>query len=132
MIEPQALNELLPEWGRNPPPICVPVTKDEFWWLHDPQYLDAYARFGYRVVPDEIGGFAGPLAGLHACLNAASHPLVVTVPFTSPNAAIRIILTDTCVEYYVIQGGDVFAVDVSARQLDQGVYLLLAELAARA
>ena len=30
------------------------------------QNLDAYARFGYRVVPDEIGGFAGPLAGLHA------------------------------------------------------------------
>ena len=35
VIEPQALNELLPEWGRNPPPICVPVTQDEFWWLHD-------------------------------------------------------------------------------------------------
>jgi len=33
VIEPQALNELLPEWGRNPPPICVPVTKDEFWYL---------------------------------------------------------------------------------------------------
>src|SRR5438093_31335 len=48
------------------------------------QNLDAYARFGYRVVPDEIGGFAGPLAGLHACLNAASHPLVVTVPCDSP------------------------------------------------
>jgi molybdenum cofactor guanylyltransferase len=48
------------------------------------QNLDAYARFGYRVVPDEIGGFAGPLAGLHACLKAASHPLVVTVPCDSP------------------------------------------------
>jgi len=35
VIEPQALNELLPEWGRNPPPVCVPVTKDEFWWLRD-------------------------------------------------------------------------------------------------
>ena len=33
VIEPQALNELLPEWGKNPPPICVPVTKDEFWYL---------------------------------------------------------------------------------------------------
>jgi electron-transferring-flavoprotein dehydrogenase len=37
VIEPQALNELLPEWGKNPPPICVPVTKDEFWWLRDHQ-----------------------------------------------------------------------------------------------
>ena len=37
VIEPQPLNELLPEWGKNPPPVCVPVTKDEFWWLRDAQ-----------------------------------------------------------------------------------------------
>jgi len=48
------------------------------------QNLDAYARFGYRLVPDEIGGFAGPLAGLHASLKAAAHPLVATVPCDSP------------------------------------------------
>src|SRR5215468_5249481 len=35
VIEPQPLNELLPEWGKNPPPICVPVTKDEFWYLRN-------------------------------------------------------------------------------------------------
>jgi len=35
VIEPEPLNELLPEWGKNPPPICVPVEKDEFWFLHD-------------------------------------------------------------------------------------------------
>ncbi len=35
VIEPQPLNELLPEWGKTPPPICVPVTHDEFWWLRD-------------------------------------------------------------------------------------------------
>jgi len=48
------------------------------------QNLEAYAKFGYRVVPDAIGGFAGPLAGLHAGLTAASHPLAVTVPCDSP------------------------------------------------
>ena len=48
------------------------------------QNLEAYARFGHRVVPDAIGGFAGPLAGLHAGLTAASHPLAVTVPCDSP------------------------------------------------
>jgi molybdenum cofactor guanylyltransferase len=48
------------------------------------QNLDAYGRFGHRLVPDEIGGFAGPLAGLHAGLRAASHSLVVTVPCDSP------------------------------------------------
>ena len=35
VIEPEPLNALLPEWGKSPPPICVPVTKDEFWWLRD-------------------------------------------------------------------------------------------------
>ena len=48
------------------------------------QNLEAYARFGHRVVPDAIGGFAGPLAGLHAGLSAAAHPLAVTVPCDSP------------------------------------------------
>ncbi|NJN40092.1 MAG: molybdenum cofactor guanylyltransferase [Gammaproteobacteria bacterium] len=44
----------------------------------------AYARFGHPIVPDRIGGFAGPLAGLQAGLEAAAHPLVVTVPCDSP------------------------------------------------
>ncbi|KAB2896360.1 MAG: electron transfer flavoprotein-ubiquinone oxidoreductase [Dokdonella sp.] len=35
VIEPEPLNELLPDWGKNPPPVCVPVTRDEFWWLRD-------------------------------------------------------------------------------------------------
>ena len=48
------------------------------------QNLEAYAAFGHRVVPDAIGGYAGPLAGLHAGLTAASHPLAVTVPCDSP------------------------------------------------
>jgi molybdopterin-guanine dinucleotide biosynthesis protein A len=43
-----------------------------------------YARYGCRVVPDEIGGFAGPLAGLHAGLKANVHPFLVTVPCDSP------------------------------------------------
>jgi molybdenum cofactor guanylyltransferase len=48
------------------------------------QNLGAYAAFGHRVVPDELGGFAGPLAGLHAGLAAVQHPLAVTVPCDSP------------------------------------------------
>ena len=48
------------------------------------QNLEAYARFGCRVVPDTVGGFAGPLAGLHAGMSEASHPLVLTVPCDSP------------------------------------------------
>ena len=48
------------------------------------QNLEAYAAFGHRVVPDAIGGFAGPLAGLHAGLSAVSNELAVTVPCDSP------------------------------------------------
>jgi len=43
-----------------------------------------YAAFGYPVIPDEITGFAGPLAGLHRGLSAASHELVATAPCDSP------------------------------------------------
>jgi molybdopterin-guanine dinucleotide biosynthesis protein A len=48
------------------------------------QNPERYAAFGYKVFPDEIGGFAGPLAGLHAALSRASHSLVVTSPCDSP------------------------------------------------
>jgi molybdopterin-guanine dinucleotide biosynthesis protein A len=48
------------------------------------QNLEAYGAFGYRVVPDEIGGFAGPLAGLHAGLSAVTWELAVTAPCDSP------------------------------------------------
>lgn len=45
---------------------------------------ERYAAFGHRVVPDQIPDFAGPLAGLHAALSAATHPLVATAPCDSP------------------------------------------------
>jgi molybdenum cofactor guanylyltransferase len=48
------------------------------------QNLERYAAFGHRVVSDRVGGFAGPLAGLHAGLDAISQPLAVTVPCDSP------------------------------------------------
>ena len=48
------------------------------------QNLEVYARFGYRVIPDEIGGFAGPLAGLQRGLSEASHPLIATSPCDTP------------------------------------------------
>ena len=45
---------------------------------------EAYRAFGYPVVPDRVGGFAGPLAGLHAGLSATALPLVATAPCDSP------------------------------------------------
>jgi len=48
------------------------------------QNLERYRAFGHPVIPDEVGGFAGPLAGLHAGMTQASGALVVTVPCDSP------------------------------------------------
>jgi len=48
------------------------------------QNIEQYQALGYRVIPDAIGGFAGPLAGLHRGLSETTHPLVVTAPCDSP------------------------------------------------
>ncbi len=48
------------------------------------QNVDAYAALGHPVISDRIGGFAGPLAGLHAALSATSLGWVATVPCDSP------------------------------------------------
>ena len=48
------------------------------------QNLERYSTFGPRVLTDEIGGFAGPLAGLERAMQAASHDLVATAPCDSP------------------------------------------------
>jgi molybdenum cofactor guanylyltransferase len=48
--------------------------------------LDRYAAFGYPIVSDEVSGFAGPLAGLHAGMraSAARSVWIVTAPCDSP------------------------------------------------
>ena len=48
------------------------------------QNLERYRSFGHPVLPDAVGGFAGPLAGLERGLEAARHELLVTAPCDSP------------------------------------------------
>jgi molybdopterin-guanine dinucleotide biosynthesis protein A len=48
------------------------------------QNRERYAALGYPVVADDVGGFAGPLAGLQAGLARAQTPLLVTAPCDSP------------------------------------------------
>jgi molybdopterin-guanine dinucleotide biosynthesis protein A len=45
---------------------------------------ERYAALGFPVIKDEISGYAGPLAGLHAAMKAATNPYVLTVPCDSP------------------------------------------------
>ena len=33
VIEPEPLDDLLPGWREQPPPVCVPVSADELWYL---------------------------------------------------------------------------------------------------
>lgn len=46
--------------------------------------LDQYGEFGCKVVPDVLGGYLGPLAGLASGMQSATTPYVVTVPCDSP------------------------------------------------
>jgi len=46
--------------------------------------LETYQKFGVPVWPDELTGFAGPLAGLQAGLLHCQTPYLVTVPCDSP------------------------------------------------
>jgi molybdopterin-guanine dinucleotide biosynthesis protein A len=48
------------------------------------QNTGRYAAFGHAVVADAVGGFAGPLAGLHAGMTRATRRFVCTVPCDSP------------------------------------------------
>ena len=44
---------------------------------------DFYARYG-RVVADQVGGFCGPLAGIHAGMDAAATTWILSAPCDSP------------------------------------------------
>jgi molybdopterin-guanine dinucleotide biosynthesis protein A len=48
------------------------------------QEREAFEAFGLPIISDAVGGFAGPLAGLHAGLSSAEHPWVLTAPCDSP------------------------------------------------
>jgi len=48
------------------------------------QNHEEYKTFGVRVVSDAIGGYAGPLAGLHAGLSVSKRAFLASVPCDSP------------------------------------------------
>ncbi len=43
-----------------------------------------YAALGYDVVPDSVGGYLGPLAGMASAMRVAATPYVLTAPCDSP------------------------------------------------
>jgi len=57
--------------------------------------------------------------------------LLVTVPLLEPEHAVRVLIEGKEVRYYYDAGGEIFQTDLPHALPDQGVYLLLAELAGR-
>ncbi len=80
--------------------------------------LDRLTRQLNRVSFSVVAGKSGPA-------------LAVNVPLAEPESAVRVLLEGKEVRYLLLQGDDVLAADLPESRVDQGVFLLLAELAAR-
>jgi proteasome lid subunit RPN8/RPN11 len=80
--------------------------------------LDKLARQQTRVTFGVLPGRKGPA-------------LAAEVPLADPGQTVRILLEGKEVRYYLVRDGEAFAADIGEVRVDQGFYLLLAELAAR-
>lgn len=76
------------------------------------QNLPRYREFGFDVVADEVGGFAGPLAGLHRGMIATQQMWVAIAPCDSPFLPLDLIarlarpFVDPAVDLAVARTGD--------------------------
>ncbi len=85
---------------------------------HHAERLERLARQQAKVMFEIVQGHEGP------ALNAI-------VPLAEPDHALRVAIEGKEVRYYYEAGGDVFQADLPDASPDQGIYLLLAELAGR-
>ncbi len=60
VIETGPLDALLPDWRDSPPPICVPATEDEFW------YLTKTGGWKFPVVPSGMNNLGNVIVSLGA------------------------------------------------------------------
>jgi hypothetical protein len=82
------------------------------------QRINRLYRQQAKVSCDVTEGTAGPA-------------LAVTVPLAEPGDAIRVLLEEKQVRYFLQRDDDLVAAKVPTDCIDQGVYLLLAELASQ-
>lgn len=80
--------------------------------------LDRLSRQQVGVRFDVVEGVNGPA-------------LSVVVPLAEPGDAVRVLLEGKEVRYYVLRSGELLQADPAEDRVDQGVYLLLAELASQ-
>jgi molybdopterin-guanine dinucleotide biosynthesis protein A len=83
--------------------------------------LERYAEFGHPVIPDQLAGYMGPLAGVLAALQHLRTEFMLTVPCDAPLIANDLArrLHDNCIAV----GADVAVATDGRRQ--QPVFLLL-------
>jgi hypothetical protein len=144
-------NHSTPDLGRHPRPNAQTLGKLCFSW-----YSLRHGDGAYRPLPVELvlgPDLARPLHQIWQTIEVHAErldrlarqqagvtfdlapgqqgvALAVTVPLAEPGTAIRVLLEGAEVQYLVEQDGEFFAADPHETQVDQGVYLLLAELAA--
>lgn len=88
--------------------------------------LDDYGRRGYRVIADALPGFPGPLAGVLAGLQAASHEWVLTVPCDMPQLP-----GDLAARLLAAAQGSLIAVAEDEARVHPAVMLVRTELSGR-
>jgi molybdenum cofactor guanylyltransferase len=83
--------------------------------------LERYAEFGHPVIPDDLAGYMGPLAGVLAALQHLRTEFMLTVPCDAPLIASDLArrMHDSC----IAAGADVAVATDGQRQ--QPVFLLL-------
>jgi len=80
--------------------------------------LDRLCRQQTGVAFEVIAGQQGPA-------------LSVNIPLAEPDAAMRVVLEEKQVQYYLLRRGELLRAEPHEKRVDRAVYLLLAELAAR-
>jgi hypothetical protein len=56
--------------------------------------------------------------------------LAMNVPLAEPGNAVRVVMREDRVRYYLVRDGELYGADCAEERVDRGVYLLLAALAA--
>lgn len=83
--------------------------------------IDRYQQFGYRVIPDTLEDFQGPLAGMLSAMRAAETDYILTAPCDGPLLSIK--LRQRMLETLLLSGKTI-AVATDGQRL-QPVYCLM-------
>lgn len=107
-----------------PLPVTVTLGPDLARALHPVwPILEAHADRLHRIARQQAGVAFDVIAGQRG------PALAVTIPLAEPGEGIRVLLEEKEVHYFVVRQDQVMQADLHESRVDQGLYLLLAELA---